>query len=481
MGVDFRWEAGEPADEWPVLPEPAPRRRRDWRWLLIPLVIVLALGGAVAWRARDGERAAREDLQRVVEQEVAALKAGQLEVLSALLSGSPLYWRRYHAASFYRESAWYAARGTASVRVEQVRLEPGRAEVVVALDDGQQTRRGTWHYIRVGEQWRHAPPPPDSWGEIRTLGTPQVAASARTQGLDVAAVMVELQAGLLDSGEQSRPAPARPDPWAETRTVRIPRVTVRARTPDLDLAAGLASEVEALYRRLVEVWGLASLPAGLPASTAQPALSHIAIEVTPNVSSIEWESSSPGKGEGRLDVRIPSPQLALELWTVEEQKAYLGRAARTAVAQQVVYGAMWGANGESPWVVVQGLIFWHARAWEPEWDGYLQAGLADGTAERFLVILDGDLEAERFLDDLSAGAGSPEEAILRLLPLTHCLGELLGTRYPAEELLPFLRNAGRHDTIWGAFEAELGLSRVELEEAWRAHLRERAGAGVTNP
>ena len=414
MGVEFRWQAGDVKD---VLPEPEPAPR-PWlgvggRWLLGTLVALVVLGGLVAWRAKSGERAARQDLQRVVEQEVAALKAGQLEVLTSLLTGTPLYWRRYHEANFSRESAWYATRGTASVRVERVRLEPGRAEAVIVLDDSQQTRRGTWYYVRVGEYWRHGPPPVDSWGE--------------------------------------------------TKTVEAPHVSVRAAGLDLDLVEDLAGELEALYAGLLGAYGISPNPS-VP--------SCVSVEVTPIVAGTEWRTSVRSNGELVLNVQIPSPWLALELWTVEEQMAYLGRAARIAVTQQLVYDAMWDPR-EPPWVVVHGLILWHAEAWEPEWDHYLQTSLADGMAERFLSILDGDAEAERFLQDLMASLGNPEEAIQRLLPLTYVFGELLGTRYSGEELASFLRHAGRHDTIWGAFEAELGLSRAELEEAWRAHLRQR--------
>lgn len=404
MGVDFSWHSGHAEPVLPDLPSP-PRRRLRWRrWLLALLLPLVAAAGLAAWRVRAAEEAARADLQRVVEREVAALAAGQREELLALLTRtSPLYWCTYHNAAFNRESAWYAARGAARVRVERVRLEAEAATVQVALDDGERVWRGTWHYRLVGGAWRHGPPPAEVLGE-------RCSASAG-------------------------------------------RVTVTAQGLDEEEAARLAMEVEALCSDLARRYN------------AEAPL-RIAIEVAPsrNGSSSSWW---PAEGGAGLSVSMPSPQLGLELLTAEERREALGRAVRLAVASEMLGRngrgypvsqalALWHAQaGEPEWEA-----YARAAAADGTWRRYIDLWEPEGVeADEWWREVFGRYEGVpegALMQAVQSWAGA----------MSYSMGEYLATHHPPERLAALLRvvGTGRPDVAaelgltrdeleaeWGAF------------------------------
>ncbi|MDI7277356.1 MAG: hypothetical protein QME94_15370, partial [Anaerolineae bacterium] len=386
MGVSFQWHSG---GQEPVLrgERPAPRGVRPRRWLLALFVVPMLLGGAAAWRVQRQERAVEVELQRLVEQEVLALQAGQGDIFMSLLQGTPLSWRRYHEEHFLRESAWYAARANARVRVESVRLAAEGAWATVALSDGEETWRGTWFFVLTQGRWRHAAAPANSWG-----------------------AMHRIEAG---------------------------PIVVNAYDADRVAAEQLAPELEALYGLAVKVYGL-PLPVEAGEGDPRPWLSG-GIRPAPEritVGIVPWGSGTPARVS--ITARawafdIPSPQLALELWTPEERSTFLRRAARLEVARELLHSAWQGAAGAPNWPLAEALVAWYAQAWQPAWRGYVQASLSDGTCRSFLEAwaLEGDPEG---LFQALAARYSQAEMVEWLAALNYTVGEYLGERYSSEEL-----------------------------------------------
>ncbi|MDI7275789.1 MAG: hypothetical protein QME94_07410 [Anaerolineae bacterium] len=201
MGVRFRWYSGDSSEGIRLDPEPPPPRRRRRRWLIALLLALLAVAGALYWRAERGLSAARAALQAQVDQEVMALQSGSLDALCDLLDSRYAPWLRYHYDSFAREAAWYAARPGLRVLVEAVELAPDHAVARVRLWDG--TGRtdlvSHWHFRRLSGQWRHAPPTLEAWGAPTTLETEHLALVAQGPDRALAAQLApELDAFCAD-------------------------------------------------------------------------------------------------------------------------------------------------------------------------------------------------------------------------------------------------------------------------------------------
>ncbi len=321
MGVRFRWYAGGSQLAGPGSPQ---RRWRPSPLLVALAFAALAAAGTVSWAAERGLRAARSDLQRQVDQEVVALRTGQLQDLLGLLDDRYSPWVRYHQDAFEREAAWYMRYSGCRVVVEDVRLRRESATVRVVLHGPGAcgARSAVWYYQRTAAGWRHAPPPLDYWGQATDVVTPHV--------------------------------------------------TLTVQGPDRALASGLASELEDLYVRLAETYRVLPV-AGEHAMGPRPA--RACIRIFPY-----------GIGTQAQDA-VTSPQLALELWTPDERYASLGRDLRLAVARSVLNRLPGGSRTRTgDWWLLEGLALWHASAWEPEWEASVRESLADGSYRQLLDI-----------------------------------------------------------------------------------------------
>ena len=431
MGISFQWRTSSdeqlPPAEWR-----APVRRRPARWMLALVVLPVLLAGLAAWQVRSRERAISAELQRLAEQEVLALQAGQRDILMSLLQGAPLHWRRYHELCFYRESAWYAARPGAKVRVEAVRLTADGATATITLSDGRNTWRGTWHFARVDGRWCHTAPPLDSSGASCTF-----------------------EAGPID---------------------------VAASGADCAIAEQLAPELEALYRLAVETYGLkagagdASGQDGPPAGP-MPRPERIRVEIEPTARAVML---SVNYSSQLWSFSVASPQLALELWSEEERSAYTRATVRLGVGWSFLQAAWWSEGGSPDWLLAQGLAAWHAQACQPSWREAVGASVEDGSSALFLRLWAGDaadeeaagLLLERSIERFNA---SGEAFTEWCMAMAYTVGEFLGERYQPEQLARLLRASAGQKPVWKALEAELGLTRAEFEAGWLAHLEERYG------
>ena len=114
MGVEFRWREGEERS-WLVQP-PEPKSHRLRRIVLLVLGMVglaLLIGGGILWnRVQYGLRAARADLQAVVDAEVTALQSGDEEVYLSLQDFNDRRWYRY------QELLWRALEQAGDVLTE---------------------------------------------------------------------------------------------------------------------------------------------------------------------------------------------------------------------------------------------------------------------------------------------------------------------------------------------------------------------------
>lgn len=424
LGIDFRWHSGDSAIVAPyVAPAARPnaRPRRRGLWPLGAFLALLLLAGLVAWRAQQGQRAARADLQRLVEQEVTALQARQLDLFLSFLDGTPLPWRHYHEANFPREAAWYAARAGARPLVQSVRLEGERAVAEVLLTDGRHSWRGTWYFQRLDGRWRHTAPPAEFWGA--------------------------------------------------TQTLEAPHLSLSAADPDRALLAALAADLERLYGQLMPAYGLVPPPAAAEPDF-RPLPGHITIDITPDVVSMVVRLSVRDR---RWYLQFPSPHLALELWTPEEATSSLDCEIRTTLARTALGVAAQESRSEPEWLL-EGLALWHARAWRPEWERSVRASLADGSAACFLDLWT-EPQTEPCPQQIRSRM-SPEQSFEWTEALLYTVGEYLGSHYPPARLSSLVHAAGQYPSIWDACEAELGLSRAEFQAAWLAYLQE--GYGTVN-
>ncbi len=413
MGVEFRWQSdGAPIAE--TACEPPWRSRPVRRRLLAVALVVLAAVGAIHWRAQRGLAAARADLERVVAGEVLALQTGRKDLFLAALDSSYASWTRYHEESWAREAAWYAARPAARPRIAGLRLSPDRAEATVVLSDGAREWRGTWYFVRVDGRWRHAPPPPEFWGES-----------------------AEFDAGHL---------------------------TLTAQGPDREPAALLAPELEALYSDLVAIYPAAPAPrdefSGYDVGHARArAPRRIALR------------SFPYGGSGSSADYFPSPQLALEMWTPRERAAELGRSARLALARAVLLQALGRSRPDcGDWWLVEALSLWHARAWRPDWRPFVQEAIAAGT---FASLL--DVRAYGAEPTLSWPEGCTPLPQSAVQPLAYTMGEHLASACTPQQLGALVAAIRDGSSGWEALQAVLGVSRSSLEAAWGAFLQSRYG------
>jgi len=433
VGISFQWRTSSdeqlPPVEWRALV-----RRRPARWMLALVVLPVLVAGLAAWQVRSRERAVAAELQRLVEQEVLALQAGQRDILMSLLQGAPLHWRRYHEQCFYRESAWYAARPGAQVRVEGVRLTADGAEATVTLSDGRDTRPGTWYFTRVSGRWCHTAPP-------------------------------------LESSGASCTAEAGP-------------ILVVASGADCAIAEQLAPELEALYRLAAETYGLkassgdAKGQEGPMAAGPMPRPERIRVDIEPTARAVMLSVSYSSH---MWSFSVASPRLALELWSEEERSAHTRATVRLGVGWPLLQAAWWSEGGSPDWLLAQGLAAWHAQACQPTWREAVAASLEDGSPTLFLRLWAGDDLADEeaagpLLDTLAARFNSSGEAFTEwCMAMAYTVGEFLGERYPPEQLARLLRASAGQKPVWKALEAELGLTRAEFEAGWLAHLEERYG------
>ncbi len=410
MGVRFRWRSGE-GKMVPTGSE-GTGHRVPWRWLAVAGLIVLAGAGAIFGYARHGLDAAQADLQRQVDREVLALQAGQRESFLAALDSRYGPWLSYHCLYFQREAAWYAARPGVRVRVESVSLASDHAAVRVRLAEAGRPGEGsTWFFRRTGEGWRHGPPPPERWG-----------------------------------AEVSFPAP---------------HLAVAAQGPDREAAERLAAALEEFYVKMLRSYRLDPKAAGgTAAGSHTPA--RLAIRIFPY-------GASPADPDA-----VPSPQLAVELWSPEERAASLGRGARLVVARAVLKRLLPGGRPRpEDWWLLESLSLWHARAWQEEWRAEVQRNLAEDTLERLFDVHTCGPGPAALSWELRAVPADLEGA----QPLAYTLGEFLGTRYPPERLRALLEAVGPAGSSWTAVQQVLGLSRQDLKSAWAEYLAAHYGAG----
>lgn len=167
----FEWEVLgeeqrlEPADEPSRAGRPSLPRR------LVPLLLLFALllaAAVVGARRLAGQRDARmrADLVSFIESEERARAFGQREEVTSLLApgaASPA-WQSAYARTFTPQSE----SSEVEVLVQQIRMEPGGAEVTVSLNGATQRR-----YYRLGALgWGRAPLPAGSLGEAREFALP---------------------------------------------------------------------------------------------------------------------------------------------------------------------------------------------------------------------------------------------------------------------------------------------------------------------
>ncbi len=412
MGVKFEWHSNDPRF---VLtePEPPPRTRRPLRRLLFASLALLILVGAIALLARRGARAASADLQRQVGAEILALQAGERDIFLAFLDSSQPAWKRYHEKSFAREAAWFAARAGARPQIENVELSPDQATVHLLLHDGTQTWRSTWFYRRVGGVWRHAGPAYE--------------------------------------------------PYDTTCRVSTPHITLIVPTREREAMTPLAEDLEDLYLRLSQTYHLGAPGDETATPRSRSAQGPIVIRIVP------YLEADPGLGV-RWSVSLPSPDIALEMWTPDERTAYLGRVARTTVARTLFrLGRERRTSLRGEQWLLESLALWHAGAWQPQWRPYVQSSLADGTLSRLLTAWSGGSQAAR-QESTPAGDSECTQA------LSYTLGEYLVATYPPERLCALVQATGQEESSWAALRGVLGLDRAQLEAAWSAHLRQQYGA-----
>ncbi|HOG47131.1 MAG TPA: hypothetical protein PLJ35_05605 [Anaerolineae bacterium] len=318
MGIEFTWRsAGEPIAH--SEPEPPWRSPRVRRRVLIAALAALAVAGALYYRAQRSLAIARAELERVIAAEVLALQTGQCDLFLAALDQMHAPWIRYHEENFAREAAWYAARPTARPRVERLHLGAAQAEVTVLLSDGNHAWRSTWFYQQSEGHWRHAPPPPEFWGDPSELETEHL--------------------------------------------------SVIAQGPDCAPAARLAPALESFC---------AALTAQYP--PAAPTSSDAWREVPRSASRITVRSFPYGASASGVDY-FASPQLAIEMWSATDRAAALERSARLSVARAVLQRALGRSQpAAGDWWLVEALALWHAGAWQPDWRPIVQQGLGDGLA-----------------------------------------------------------------------------------------------------
>ncbi|MDH7485155.1 MAG: hypothetical protein QHJ81_02630 [Anaerolineae bacterium] len=178
MGVEFRWEEGEYRTP---LVSPPPPRRWPRRLLLIVgclLLLALAVAGVVLWnRAQAGLRAARSDLQAVVDAELAALQRGDQEVYLSLQDFNNRQWYRFQ--EIYLKGLQQAGEDEVSKQIGALRIvdldlagDSAWVEVEYELE-GVPYRRVQFYRLTAGH-WRRTAPDERYWGERREAETTHV-------------------------------------------------------------------------------------------------------------------------------------------------------------------------------------------------------------------------------------------------------------------------------------------------------------------
>jgi len=412
MGVEFNWRS-DGATIAHATSLPPWRSRRVQRRLLAVVLAALAVAGTIYWRAQRGLAAARADIERVIAGEVLALQTGRNDLLVAALDSTYAPWVRYHEENWLREAAWYAARAAARPHVVGLRLGPGRAEVAVALSDGEHEWRATWFFERSGDAWRHAPPPPEFWGE----------------GVEFA----------------------------------TDHLSLTAQGPDREPAARLAPELESLYAELAATYAPAPAVRGDPSEDGGRAWLRPPGRITLR--------SFPYGGSGWSSDYFPSPQLALEMWTAQERADELARGARLALSRAVLLQALGRTRPDAgDWWLLEALSLWHAQAWRPEWRAAVQRTIASGSFGCLLDVQAYGTEPTLFWQ----GDRAPLERSA-VQPLAYTLGEYLGTSYSAEQLGALVRAIRTEGSSWDALQSVLHVSRDSLEAGWAAFLQSHYG------
>ncbi len=249
---------------------------------------------------------------------------------------------------------------------------------------------------------------------------------------------------------QWRHTPPTLEAWGAPVALDTAHLSLLAQGPDRSLVAEVAPDLEAFYARLLRLYGADQEVAGLE--------ERIAIRVLPYGASVDGGSI------------VPSPHLALELWSASERRAVLSRNLRLAIAR-ALFSSLLGDSRplvRDRWLV-EGLATYHAEAWIPEWSGALRRSLADGSYRQFLSLeAPGTISRARELRTL------PDTQSTH--PLAYALGEFLTTRYPRERLQALLRAIASGTPGWTAVESVLGITRHDFEAAWRLHLEQRYGS-----
>ena len=278
---------------------------------------------------------------------------------------------------------------------------------------------------------------------------------------DRAVAQVRLWEGAVRTGRSSqwyfrrvdgewRHTPPTLDAWGMPASFETEHLCLVAQGPDRELVTRLLPNLEALRTGLLHLYG--------PAPQATGPTGRITIRVLP------YGASTEG---GNI---IPSPHLALELWSAAERRSVLSRDLRVAVARAVV-SSLLGRSHPRPgdWWLVEALAAFHAGAWVPEWQATLRQSLADGSYRQYLTFeAYGAISRARELRSLP-----PDTQ--RAQPLAYTLGELLTTRYPSGQIRALLETIAAGSSSWAAVESVLGADRSALEAAWRLYLQERYG------
>lgn len=313
----------------------------------------------------------------------------------------------------------------------------------------------------------------ESWLRYQIRSFPRQSAwYAARAGFDVQVEGIRLARGraavscLLPEGAQARRAtwfyrlvegrwrhaPPPAEAWGGTCQVQMAHVTVHAPGLDCDAALRVARELDGFYARL---WQLYHPPG--PAGAAEDAPPEpLALCVTAD-------------GAAQEALTIPSPQLALEMWTPDERVAFLAQAARLRAARAVLGGDREPGSSPAGWLY-EGLALWHAGAWQPEWQGEIQASLADGGYRHFL---DAHIFGLRPNTPFWALRELPMDGE-RARALAYAFADLLVRTCPPERLRAALRAAAQAPS---ALEDALGLDRQHLAAAWSRDMAERHAKG----
>ena len=179
MGVDFRWQDGE---EHSWLVQPPERRPRRLRRIVLPalglVALTLLIGGGILWnRAQHGLRAAKADLQAVVDAEAAALQSGDQEVYLSLQDFNDHQWYRY------QELFWDAlehageeevGKQSSARRIVDLDLRETHAWVEVEYDLHGIPYHRLQFYRLISGTWRRTSPDLTYLGERMVKETPHL-------------------------------------------------------------------------------------------------------------------------------------------------------------------------------------------------------------------------------------------------------------------------------------------------------------------